>query len=194
MVTLLQLRTRVKQRYERSGSSNDASTALLDMFVNDALREANNLVGDDAYYLRSSEVMTIAAFPATNTMPEYVRRIYRIEDEVFAPGTPIGWDFVRHEGDGRAIIVVQRGGSFTVQYLRRQIALVNDGDDSPVPDEHIEAIVAMACRRLAHAIGNDTFARVMDGDAESLIRTFKRDCLKYGGMRHETLRSKWRTP
>lgn len=190
-LTLLQLRTRVKERYERNGSSNDASTALLNMFVNDALREAINTVGDDAWFMRQSATVTFLQYPALNTLPPDVRRVYRIEDETNAPGTPIAWDFIKHSTEGYVVIVTQRAGDFTMQYLARQVGLVGDSDTTPFPDEHAELIVAMACKRLADAVGNASLSGSMAGEVATLLRIFKRDCLKYGGMRHGSMTTIW---
>ena len=192
-LTLATIRTRVKARYERNTSSNDVRASLLDAFINDALREIYNTLGDNAYFLRKTQSVTVSQYPAVTTMPSNVKRLYRLEDEGVAPGYPIDWTFVRHDSSGNMVIVTRCSGTFTAHYLEYPVDLVADGDTAAVPTEHGELVVVLACRRLAESVGNFQLAQLLAAEMEGLVRSLKRDCLRFGGQRHEALQSIWNT-
>lgn len=191
VLILSDLRTRTKVRYERNGASNDARNSTVDMFVNDAIREIINTVGDNAYFLRKTTTVVALQYPNVTTLTSSIKRLYRLEDETNAPGQPIPWSFIRHTDLGEMVIVVQCAGTFLAHYLMIAPGLVNDSDPTLIPDEHAELILAMACKRLADAVGNASMSAIMERDAMFLMKAFKRDCLRYSGQRHEALQTNW---
>lgn len=192
-LTLSTIRSRVKARYERSTSSGDVRNSLLDAFINDALREIYNTLGDNAYFLRKTQSVTVSQYPAVTTMPAGVKRLYRLEDEGVAPGYPIPWNFVRHDSSGNMVIVTRVSGTFTAHYLEYPADLALDADTCAVPTEHGELVVVLTCKRLAEAVGNFQLAQLLSNEMEGLVRSIKRDCLRYSGQRHEPLQSIWNT-
>ncbi len=189
-LTLAQIRAKVKSRYERSGVANDARNSVIDGFINDSLREIFNTIGDNAYFLRKTVAVTLSGYPSTTTMPAAVKRLYRLETSS-APGQPIHWTFVKHDTDGYLVILTHYSGDVTAHYLTIPDDLSADGDTTLLPTEHGELCVVLACKRLAESVGNEVLTGLLMSDIEVLLRALKRDCLRYGGMRHESLQTIW---
>lgn len=189
-LTLAQIRTKVKSRYERSGSANDARNSVIDGFINDSLREIFNTLGDNAYFLRKTVSVTLTGYPSTTTMPAAVKRLYRLE-RADQPGQPIPWTFASHDSSGYVVIVTGYSGAVTAHYLDVPADLAADGDTTLLPAEHGELCVVLTCKRMAESVGNANLTAILLGDIDVLLRALKRDCLRYGGMRHESLQTIW---
>lgn len=174
---------------------SDVPTAVVNNAVNDALREAYNTVGDEAYFLRRTMTVTLSEPPLATELPVAIRRLARLERIQF-PGMDIPWSLVSTSTTGQLSIVAQEGGNFTAHYLDYPSELVTDDDVSPLPPQHAELVVVMACRRLAQSVGNASVAAILEREVAVLSKVFRRDCQRYNGQRHEALhtyasRSTW---
>lgn len=188
--TLAQLRSKVKLRHARSGSSTDVPDEILDLQINYSLRELYNTVGDNAYFLRKTGTINISGPDTATTLPVNMRRLYRLELESEDAGHDIDWTLLRYDTDGALIIrTAVQGSNITAHYLDTPIELVDPADVMALPDEYAELAVVGACKRLAEPVANIRYTQSLTSDFDRLWTLFKRDCLRHEGQRHEGLRS-----
>jgi hypothetical protein len=192
-VTLAQLRSKVRLRYARSRSSNDIRDSLLDVYINYSLREVYNTVGDNAWFLRKTGLITVNGPRTATELPPNMKRLYRLEVESQAPGYDISWTLLRYGDDNALVILAMFTGEVTAHFLDIPVDLVIDTDEMTLPDEHIELAVVLACKRMAESVGNVAFTRSLTADLPALWKAMKRDCLRYGNQRHEGMRSTYYT-
>ncbi len=171
------------------------SVAAFNDAINDALREAYNLAGDMAFFLRRTMDVAIAYPPETTTLSVAVRRLYKLE-RITLPGQFIDWTLIQHSSTGQMVISAAEGGTFRAHYIDYPEDLLTDDDEAEIPWQHAELVVVAACRRLAESVGNPVVAQSLAREYAVLSKVFKRDCLRYDGQRHEPLtttasRSTW---
>lgn len=187
--TLASIRTKVRNRFERSDSANDTRSAMIDQFINDSLREIHNTLGDNAWFLRRVETLTLSSvYPDTLTMPYCVKRLLRVENTTY-PGKQIDWKGVSLTSSGRLQLALHdySGGPFVCHFIALPQDLSLDGDLALVPNDYIELVVMLTCKRLAESIGNGTIAGYYASETERLWRYVKKDVLRYDRMRQESM-------
>ena len=187
--SLSTLRSKVRLRYARSRSSNDIRDSLLDVYINYALREVYNTVGDNAWFLRKTGLITVNGPRTVTELPPNMKRLYRLEFESQSPGRDVDWTLVRYGDDNALVILTRCSGQVTAHFLDIPIDLVIETDEMALPDEHVELPVVLACKRIAESVGNVAFTQSLTADLAPLWKAMKRDCLRYDGQRHEGLRS-----
>lgn len=178
--TLATLRTKVRRRYERTASGNDASTGQMDQFINDAISELCLTLGDDkAWFMRRIEQVDISAgiFPNTINLPRTVKRLLRIEVAA-CPGQPLTWKGIGYTDEGRLQVTLHSvvTGPFNVHFIALQRPLVVDTDVAIVPDEYVELVVVLACKRLTECAGNAAMLQYYAAESQRLWREVKRSC------------------
>lgn len=189
LMSLATLRSRVKRRWERSASSNAASTAMLDQCINDALREVYTTLGDNAWFLRRQETMTLTgSYPSTLTLKRPVLRLLKIEDSA-SPGRRIVWHGLSYTDNGRVRLTLHTvpSGQCVVHYMTMPGELVSEEDRMLVPSQHAELVVMLACKRLAEAAGSQSVASYYVGETAMLWKVLKRDAQRFDRFRQESL-------
>jgi hypothetical protein len=189
LLTLGEIRSRVLRRYERNDVSNDATPIQVRNFINDGLREIKNEIGDNAWFLRRIETFSISANSNTViTLPRVIRRLYRIES-ILIPQRPVQWSHLGHTDDGRLQIVCREplGGDTRLHHMVLPKDLVEDGDTCLLPEEYIEWLVMLTCKRFAETSGNQSLLAYYTAESMRLAKYVKRDCMRYDRARHEAL-------
>lgn len=187
--TLQTIRTAVVQRYERTGASADARTVLLNQFINDSLREVYNTLGDNAPFLRRTATLTASdTFPSALTLPYPIKRLLRIENSLW-PGRQVDWKGLSLTEGGRVQIVLHdySGGPFIAHFIAIPKDLVKDDDVTLVPQDYVELVVMLTCKRLAESVGNSTIAVYYAAESDRLWRYVKKDAYRYGNMAQESM-------
>jgi flagellar biosynthesis regulator FlbT len=154
--------------------------------TNDAIREAHNVAGDNAYYLRRTVELTTQAPPAVTTLPAEVRRLYRLE-RTACPGSYVEWTFVRHDTANNTVILAECGEAVIAHHHIIEPDLVTDADETSFPWQHEELIVTMVMLRLAELDGSEQLLALLSERKEQLMNVFKRDCLLYERQRCEVM-------
>lgn len=183
--TLLGIRNKVRRRYERNISSNDDNSAQVDNFINDSLREIYNTLGDNAWFLRRVEPITLdGSFPGTMTLPRSVKRLLRVEN-LSNPGRAITWKGLAHRDNGRIQLTLHdyTGGPYECHFMARHVDLVKDSDLALIPGDYIELVVMLTCKRLAETAGNMSMIQYYAAETDRLYKYVKRDVLRYDRMR-----------
>lgn len=188
--TLLNLRTRVKRRHERGTSGNNSSDAQINAFINDALREVTNTLGDSAWFLRRAEPATVegGAFPNTISLDGHIARPLRIESLAF-PGQALVWKGISHTSNLRTQITLHDVASapYIVHFIQLPKELVSDIDVAVLPFHYTELVVVLTCKRLAECAANSQMAMYYASETERLWKYVRRDCLRYDRMRQESM-------
>lgn len=187
--TLGNLRSRVKRRYERNTSGNAATADQINVFINDSLREFYNTIGDNPWFLRRKETITVSAtYPTTTTLPRTIRRIVRVEDAAY-PGRMIPYQCMGFTDSGRIEMSLHGAptSQVTVWHLIVPRELVSDGDRCMVPLDYVELVVILTCKRLAEAAGNVNLASYYDAELVRLWKYVKRNVLAHGRMSNDQL-------
>jgi len=183
--TLADIRTKVQRRYERTVTSNDAQNAQITQFVNDSLREVYNTLGDQAWFLRRMEQMSLTPpYPSTLTLPRRCKRLIAVESTV-CPGKAVVVKGLGYADQGRIQVVLHdyTGGPYRVHYLVLPKDLEQDSDTTLVPQDYIELVVMLTCKRLAESGGNVAVASYFAVEVERLWKYVKRDVARYDRMR-----------
>ena len=189
--TLADIRTKVRRRYERTVTANDITDEQMDLFINDAIREIYNTLGDNAWFLRRSETLTMSTtYPGTLTLPRKVKRLIRVDRSAF-PGSPVKIKGLTYTDQGRLQVTLMdySGGPFVAHYILLPKDLEQDSDTTLIPWDHIELIVMLTCKRLAESGGNAAIASYYAGETQRLWQYAKRDALRYDRIRGGVLES-----
>lgn len=192
-LTLEELRNRVLRRYEGSDVGNDVTASLANMFINDAIREIMNTLGDNAWFARRIESVT-GPFGVPFELPGIVKRVLRIESAE-CPGQQLAWKSLGYSGNGKLKILIQSAAAlpYEVHHIIQQEELVKDGDRSVIPQDYTELIVVLACKRLAESFGNSEVAQYYMAETERLFSWLRRDAQRYERQRKPSL-SIWGQP
>lgn len=185
--TLATLRTRVRRRYERTATGNDGTAAQIDMFLNDSIRELYNTLGDEkAWFLRRIEEVDIegGTYPNTITLPRTVKRLLRIETGT-RPGYALAWKGIGYTDEGRTQIALHNAvsGPYLLHFVTLTKDLLADTDVAIVPEEYVELVVVLTCKRLVECAGNQAMAIYYAAEAERLWRVVKRSCQLHDRIR-----------
>ena len=187
--TLSEIRTKVKRRYERTVTSNDSTNTQIDLFINDAIREVYNTLGDNAWFLRKMETLTMSPqYPGTLTLSRRIKRLIRVDRSDF-PGSPVRIKAQGYTDSGRLQLSLMdySGGPFVAHYIVLPKDLEQDNDTTLIPMDHIELVVLLTCKRLAEAGGNAAIAAYYAGEVQRLWLYAKRDAMRYDRIRGATL-------
>lgn len=174
---LSDLRTRVRRRYERTANSNDASNTQVDGFINDALREIYNTLGDNPWFLRKTDLLTPSGtYPNTYEMPKSVRRPVRFE-QVAYPGRQVPVRSLYTTDAGAVVVTLPEGVSGQLRVYHTMVPMDLEGDDDRclVPYDYTELIVVLTCKRLAECSGNGSVASYYAAESERLWKYVKRN-------------------
>lgn len=172
---------------------SEVSETLLTRLINESLREIFNLLGDNAYFLRKTQTLTVAAYPSTTTLPVEMSRLYKLEPS-YRPGSAVDWRLIRKDPTGGTIIQADIAGTYVAHYLEIPADLSASTDTTALPPEHLEVLIVSVCRRLAQQVGNAALIQTYQAEESRLLGVLRRDCQKFDGMRHDALimsRSQW---
>ena len=189
LLTLSEVRTRVVRRYERTVTASSSTNDQIDVFINDALREFLNTVGDNAWFLRRMETLTMdGAYPGTLNLPRKIKRLISIES-VSCPGQQIVWKGLGYTDQGRLQVTLHdySGSSYVAHFIVLPEDLEKDNDLCLVPRDYIELIVVLACKRLAESGGNAQVAGYYAAEVERLYKYVKRNMQTFDRMRQGQL-------
>jgi hypothetical protein len=187
--TLIELRVKVKRRYERNTNSSDVQDPLIDQLINDSLREFYQVMGDAAWFLNRIESLDLDVSPITPVeLPQPITRVLRIEDPQ-QPGSQIDWKEIGYTQQGRLQIIMSGvgGGTYNVHHLYMPRDLTEDGDVVPVPRQYEEAIVTLALRRMAETANNPALIETFTKQAANILLLVKGDAKKTERQRKPTI-------
>lgn len=192
-LTLSDLRTRFRRRYERTTASNELTSPQVDSYLNDALRAFYNLCGDNAWFLRQIASLPLTASPGQiNTLPIHVRRVFRVENAT-NPGLETPSQVVGYDTSGRTQLVLlhNSAGTYNVHYFYYPPDLSAADDRCIVPPEYIELVILYACSRASETAGNADHAAIFMAEAQKLEPTVKRDLVRYERPKKGALTSRY---
>lgn len=181
LLRLSDLRTAVRRRYERTGLGNASSNTQIDGFINDALREIYNTLGDNPWFLRKVETITATGFyPSTIELPKRIRRPVRFESSAY-PGRPLRVKSLYTTDNGSVVVTLPSdvSGPYLVYHTEVPRDLEGDDDRCLVPRDYQELIVILACKRLAECSGNGSIAKYYDGECARLWRWVKQNVKRH---------------
>jgi len=187
--TLSSIRTLVKRRYERNTASNEAGDTIINAFINDTVREVNNTLGDDCWFKRQvATLVPSGTFPATFNLPRAMKRLLRIESTA-EPGRAMMWKGIGYADNGRLQITLHdyTGGPYVAHFIVVPKDMVTDADTTIIPQDYLELVVVLTCKRLAESAGNVTVVQYWQAEVERLWKYVKRDVQRYDRMRQESL-------
>lgn len=188
-LTLAQIRERVRRRYERTAATSELTNNQLDGYINDSLRDIYQMCGDNAWFLRQMQSVTISgAIGQETTLPRHVRRVYRIEDPNH-PGVDIQWRATGYDEQGRTrvILYTRSAGTFLVHHFVMPADLGSDTDQCLVPPDYMELVVLHACKRAAETAGNAAQAGMFGMEAARVEQRVKQDLIRYDRPRKPAL-------
>lgn len=186
---LAAVRTMVLRRYERGISSNDSTDQQITTFINDSKREIVNTLGDMAWFMRRVEQATLdSSYPNTINLPRTMRRLLRIESAAM-PGRPLVWKGLSYTDQGRVqvTLAVAVPGPYMAHFIQRNTELTNDDDIVILPEEHLELLVVLTCKRLAECAGNSGIASYWAAESDRLWKYIKRDAQRHDRMRQDDM-------
>jgi hypothetical protein len=169
-VTRAEVRNRVFRYYSRGQTRTDATSDTTNQHINGALFHIINIMGDNAWWLRKMENMTISAAPnQPYTMPKTVHRIIRIESD-YNPSYPLRFEMLGYTSNGKLQILLHERwtGTFRVHFITQPVELSHDEENIPLPYNLIEWLVVEAARRLAFAGGDIELQASLHGQARQL--------------------------
>lgn len=187
-IDLSELKSRIRTYYNRARSQTDADDATLLIHINGALHSILNAIGDNAYWLRRREQMSITMTSnSVTTMPRRVARVVKIES-LTDPTEPVLFELVGFADSGKVQIQIQdlsgvtstnsststSTGTYYIHYITRPRDLSQDTQLVPLPRTITEWLVVETCRRLARSGSNVALLGSMEGEA----RVLSERCLK----------------
>jgi len=179
--TLATIRTRVRRRYERITASTDTLSDSVDYYINESLREIYNRLGDNAWFLRIRDTITLSAnYPKSAELPLTMSRPIRFEDSRY-PGRRVKWRAVGRGNEGRFIVSFDQTmqSPMVVFYRIAPDDMTEDDDVCLVPHEHIELVTVLTCRGLAESSGNATAIALYGAKAQELWQLMLRDAARF---------------
>lgn len=192
-LTLADLRTRFRRRYERTTSSAELTNPQVDSYLNDALRHLYNVAGDNAWFLRQIDTVTISGSPGqTTTLPSHIRRVYRVE-KTTEPGLDLPNFVVGYSNEGRTQLVLPQhaAGTYNIHHFLYPLDLSADEDKCVVPPEYVELVILYACKRAAETAGNVDHAAIFNVEVAMLEQVMKRDLVRYDRPRKPAVTSRY---
>lgn len=171
-ISLTDMRTRVKARYEGNTTQTDATNDQVDRAINDAVREITNRLGDTAWFLRRSDQFSLYSNSFTPyTFPKRVRRVIMIRDGI-NPRTELRFNMVGYTNEGCVSIIMPTGTTTTqsvwVDYIEHPRDMEEDSDVCVIPYEYTELVVLLATKRLAERGGNQLLMQLVTVQAEEI--------------------------
>lgn len=188
-LTLSQIRTRVRRRYERTAATSELTDPQLDGYINDSLRDIYQMCGDNAWFLRQMSTVTISgSIGQETTLPRHIRRVYRIEDPSH-PGVDIQWRATGYDEQGRTrvILYTRSAGTFLIHHFLMPADLGSDTDPCLVPPDYMELVILHACKRAAETAGNASQAGMFAMEAARVEQRVKQDLNRYDRPRKPAL-------
>ena len=171
LLTVTQIVDRVKTYYNRSRVNTDIEDDdLLLQHVNGAMTDVMNAVGDNAYWIRRREQMSLAFGPnAPVTLPRYVHRLLKIEDPL-DPTYPMHFEQIGLVDGGKLQIIMRErsSGTYTVQFITYPREMTTLTEKVPIPYRLIEWLVVETCKRLARSSTNAALQASLDVEAMKL--------------------------
>lgn len=176
-VTVEEVKDRVKTYYNRARVSTDIDDDTVLIHINAGLNRILNDVGDNAYWLRRRQTMTLSFENGLATMPPKVSRVLRIED-ISNPTLSTEFEEIAKSSGGRSQIHIKgvgstnsdatTSGAYTVHFITRPKELTRDDQLVPLPRTIVEWLVVETCRRLARSGSNIPLQASMEGEAREL--------------------------
>lgn len=188
-MTLAELRTMVKRRYQRSTNDNSLTTQQLDFYINEGLRELCLQHGDNMWFLRKTERVAFGVAGSISTLPRQIRRVLEVT-VADRPELPVDHRLYGHVDPGRAIMLFlpyATAGNYDVHYIALPKDLVAATDMPPLPSEYRTMLIAFACRRAAVDAGNMEHANMFAREAGEHTALMARDVQRHERQRHLTL-------
>lgn len=186
-LTLAQLRTKIRRRYERNGSGTDDTNSQVLEFLNDSIREISLTLGDNAWWLRRATSVTFSGvYPSTVDLPRDCARLVRLESSSY-PGSPLPIKGIAYTDNGRQQVTLHgtNPGGLVAHWMIQVRDLVNDADPVPLPIQLTELAVVLTCKRLAEVAGNMTIAQYYAIESQRLWQYAKKEAHRYQRFRNE---------
>lgn len=187
--TLSSIRTLVKRRYERNTVGNELQDFNVNALINDSIREILNTLGDDCWFMRQIAPLTVSGvYPGTFNLPRAIKRLIRVESTV-EPGRAVIWRGLGYTDEGRLQVTLQdfTGGPYVAHFIIKPKDLSADADTTIIPQDYVELVVMLACKRLAESAGNASMSQYYQGEVERIWKRVKQDVQRYDRMRQEAL-------
>lgn len=183
--TLGEVRRRVAIKLERSLNTSIAAD-ILNLEIGYAYDEILNTVGDQAWFRRRIETVTLTTDnDGYATMPAYVERVLDLERSGRLGKLP--WAFSHLNESGR--VVVRIGTTFAssstsvlMTYVARPTRASRDDDKIAFPDNHIELLVTGAVLRLAENDRSPQFTGTQQARFNRLMGDLMRDMGRQGDL------------
>ena len=159
LLTVAQVKDRVRLYYSRGKTNTDASDAVLLLHINGAMNHIVHQCDDMAYWLRRRTQITLTG-GGTNapiTMPKQVHRVLEVES-LYDATYKLQFEMIGHTDGGRVQIVLKEAstsantsGVYTVHYIRLPRELTLTTEKVPIPPQLTEWLLLEVCHRLAGA-------------------------------------------
>lgn len=194
--TVSEAKDAIRVYYAKNRSNTDMSDEIVLQHLNGAMFHVFNHIGDNAWWLRRRQVLSLDGGPTRiTTLPRYVKRLLFIEDSS-DPNYPVRFDQVGHGSGGRLQInmVERSSGTFTCQFITNPRELTKDDQIVPAPRQVFEWIVVETCRRMAASSSNAPLSAFFAGEARQLME----DCMRNAGQtqrsKNDVMRTQRRRP
>lgn len=157
LLTVAQVKDRVRLYYNRGKTNTDASDEVLLMHINGAMHHIVHQCDDLAWWLRRRVPIALVGGGVGSpiTMPKQVHRVLDIESQSDATFKQ-HFEMVGHTDGGRVQIVLPgaSSGTYTVHYIRLPKDLTLTTEKVPIPSMLTEWLLLEVCHRLAGAAAN----------------------------------------
>lgn len=196
-MTLDQLKTDCKRRYDRGGVTTDVRDDVLVSYINQSIRSIVSQCGDSCWWLNRRIQMSLT-FDSTGvaSMPLHVARVLYIED----PNNPkrnVTFQQIGFGDGGRCQIAlteswagVQGSTTFIVHHIGWPSDVTENSQLVPIPRQISEWVVAEVCKRLASGSTDMAKVALISGELAELKDRFMRTI----GAQHRAEKVAMRTP
>lgn len=193
-ITVQQAIDRVRTYYGRSRANTDTDQTQIIQHLNAAYYHCINHCGDNTWWLRRRETMTLTTGPTSiTTMPAYVHRLLRVENPS-DPTYPIQFTQIGFgEGGKLQINVSERfSGTFVIHFITMPKRLVTVDQKLIAPENVTEWIIVEACSRIAASSGNAALMGHFAGQAQQLMMDTIRNMAQMQRSKNDKMRTQRR--
>lgn len=154
LLTVAQIKERVRLYYTRGKSNTDASDSVLLLHINASMHHIIHQCDDMAWWLLHREELELdgGGVRSPITLPLKVHRVLKVEsvgDTTF----PLQHEMLGHTDGGRVQMVLRNAtaGTYVVHYISLPRDLTKGTEKVPIPANLLEWLVVETCFRLAGA-------------------------------------------